>query len=205
MVPIYESDVADERWSKSEWNHYELWEKVEQRIRRHNRLWIVATALVFLGLSSVPIIMDRSPKWTTLAGLRNLGQEVNDLKREAGLRNKAYRIRFSGEGSLSYVVERTEHCTDAPSRATVEKRGSLVPEGKLAKYVLLTRARGESLKVPGLLEEFCYDPLNGSAPFVAGESVSGFGVIPAADLASGRMDRMSVLVVSGASGEVAFE
>ena len=35
MVPIYESDVAEERWSKSEWNHYELWEKVEQRVRRH--------------------------------------------------------------------------------------------------------------------------------------------------------------------------
>lgn len=48
MVPIYDSDVAEERWSKAEWRNYELWEKLEQRQIRKKRLWIMATILVFL-------------------------------------------------------------------------------------------------------------------------------------------------------------
>lgn len=205
MVPIYDSDVAEERWSRSEWNHYELWEKVEQRIRRHNRMWIAATILVFLGLSSVPIVMEQKPKWVTLASMRRLGQEINQMKREAGLNRTAYRIRFAGSGSLDYRVEQTARCDDPGSAAKTVRTGSLVSGTHAADYVLLSKKAGEEISVPGLLEEFCYDPLTGSAPFSRGESITGFGVVPAKDLTANRLDRLSVLLMSGPSAEVSFE
>lgn len=202
MVPIYDSDVAEERWSKSEWGHYELWEKVEQRVRRHNRLWIGCTAVVFLALSSIPIVMDRGPKWRTLSSMRRLGQEVNLMKREAGIRHVAYRIRFAGDGSIAYRIERVASCSD-PAAAGTLLRSDVLIHG--AGYVLVGPARGKALGIPGLLESFCYDPEQGNMEASKGDAVSGFAVIPAQDLAAGRLDRMSLLVLTGASAEVSFE
>lgn len=207
MAPIYESDVGEERWAKSQWNHYELWEKVEQRLRRHNRLWIAATAVVFVLLSSIPIVWDQSPKWHTLSITRSLGQEINRVKSLAGIEHQAYRIKFAGNGSLDYRIESAATC-DAFSRAPgtwVESGSFLPPKAKPGEYVLLSAAQGEKLSVPGLTDEFCYDPLNGSAAQSRGESIIGFGIIPSQDLSESRMDRLSVLLSSGASADVSFE
>lgn len=205
MVPIYESDVAEERWSKTEWNHYELWEKVEQRIRRYNRLWIAGTAFVFLLLSSVPIVMDQHPHWTALAATRRLGQEIDHMKKDAAMAHVPFRIRFSksGEDSVSYQVEKVDQCT-SPS-GTVVRTGSLVSGSDVSKYSLLTRQMGESLSIPGLLDEYCYDPLQGSAPAIHGDNVSGFAIAPVKDLTDKRTDRIAVLLVTGSSAELSFE
>jgi hypothetical protein len=198
MVPIYDSDLAEDRWSKAEWSHYELWEKVEQRVRRHNRLWIVATAFVFLLLSSVPILMDQRPKWKTLSALRHLGQELNWIKRQASIHRDSYRIRFANDGSSNYKIEELKNC--------FEPSGPVVRQGTLAddELVFLSPAQGQALGVPGLLNEFCYDALTGSAVAARGETVAGFGMLPVKDLHQ-RMDRLSLLLVTGPSAEISFE
>ncbi|MFL5815432.1 MAG: hypothetical protein ACJ763_17790 [Bdellovibrionia bacterium] len=205
MVPIYESDVAEERWSKTEWNHYELWEKVEQRIRRYNRLWIAATVFVFLLLSSVPIVMDQYPHWTALAATRRLGQEVDHMKREAAMAHVPYRIRFlkSDVSGVSYQVEKVDQCSSP--QGTIVRTGALVSASQVTQYMLLSRQMGESLSIPGLLEEYCYDPLRGSDPAARGENVSGFAVMPVKDLADHRADRIAVLLLTGPSAELSFE
>src|SRR5437868_6887859 len=110
MVPVHDTDIAAERWSKAEWQHYELWEKIEIRLRRRKWLWITATVSVFMGLSSIPIVLDRSPKWLTLRLSRKLAQEINWMKREAGIEQRAFRLRFVSGTTLSYVVETSAHC-----------------------------------------------------------------------------------------------
>jgi hypothetical protein len=205
MVPIYESDVAEERWSKTEWNHYELWEKVEQRIRRYNRLWIAATALVFLLLSSVPIVMDQYPHWTALAATRRLGQEIDNIKRDAAMVHVPFRLRFvksEGDG-VAYLVEKVDKC--GATMGTVVRSGSLVSANLVTKYEILTHQEGESVSIPGLLEEFCYDPLLGSDPFVRGENIAGFAIAPVKDLSTRRTDRIAVLLLTGPSAELSFE
>jgi hypothetical protein len=205
MVPIYESDVAEERWSKTEWNHYELWEKVEQRIRRYNRLWIAATAFVFLLLSSVPIVMEQYPHWTALAATRRLGQEIDHMKKDAAMAHVPFRIRFlmSEDNGVAYQVEKVEQCT-SPS-GTIVRTGALVSVSEVSKYRLLTRQMGESLNIPGLLEEYCYDPLKGSGPAAQGDNVSGFAIAPVKDLTDRRTDRIAVLLLTGPSAELSFE
>src|SRR5262245_34313847 len=103
MVPIHDTDVASERWSKAEWEHYELWEKIEQRYRRRRRLWILGTVAVFVALSSIPVIMDRWPHWASVTASRKLASEINALKRDASIEHQAFRLRFEGKGALSYT------------------------------------------------------------------------------------------------------
>lgn len=209
MVPIYESDVAPEhkeRWSEAEWKHYELWEKVELRLKRQRRLWILSTVFVFLLLSSVPIVLDQRPRWSAVSATRSLAQEINGLKRGAGLSGKAHRIRFIAPPALQYVVETAPSCGSGQWAVTAER--SLAGSGRLE---LITEEQGRSLGYGSLLSSICYDPLNGatwgigSNPSSARISAAGFGVAPVNDLTNGRTDRISFLVLTGPSAETVFD
>jgi hypothetical protein len=84
MVPIHDTDLAQERWSQTEWEHYELWEKLEAKFRRRKAVWIGAAVLLFFVLSSVPILIEHWPKWIALGANRKLSEEINRLKAIAG-------------------------------------------------------------------------------------------------------------------------
>lgn len=202
MPPIHETDVAEERWSQAEWEHYELWEKIETRMRRRKWMWIGATTALFFVLSAVPIVRDRYPKWISSVATRKLSQEINRIKREASLEHAAFRIRFE-HGTLSYVVEKSESCAQPHGQAV--RSGGLVGVSKLADYALLSPSQGSTLGIPGLVDSFCYDYLSGSDAVVRGERVVGFGVIPVKDLAEQRLERSSILLLTGPSAEVSFD
>jgi hypothetical protein len=203
MVPIHDTDVAAERWVQSEWQNYELWEKVEHRFKRKRRLWILATVIVFLGLSAIPIVMERWPKWMTRSISRNLVQEINRMKLEAGVNRAAYRFRFTTEGTLDFVVERLPQCS--ATQAEVVRSGSFAKLSSNEAYSWISPLRGAELGIPGLVKEFCYDYLTGSAAATQGDKVIGFGIVSANDLAEKRLDRLTVLLLSGPSAESAFD
>jgi len=203
MAPIYDTDLADERWTKAEWNNYEFWEKVESRRRRKNALWVFATALVFLALSSVPIVVDQKPKWLSRRAARLMGQEINRVKREASVDRAAYRIRFEGDGALSYVVEKASSCKEG--QFTPVRSGALVAPDLLSQLVVLDRGVGEQAGVPGLGRQFCYDPLQGSESGDEARSLAAFGFIPARDLSERRFDRVTVLLLNGPSADATFD
>lgn len=204
MAPIYESDVAEERYSKAEWNHYELWEKVEVRLRRIRRLWIAGTVVLFLLLSAVPIVMDLRPKWRSLLAVRELAVQINSLKREASLTRYAYRIVFSSAGNLTYTVERAESCQRP---GVMVRTGVLLGPKQAISLSLLDKDAGSApeLNLPGLVRSFCYDPMSGADFVPGGLSAAGFAVIPVNDLTGQRFDRLSLLVLSGPSAELSFE
>lgn len=208
MAPIYESDVAEERWTKAEWSHYELWERIELRIRRHKRLWIFATLIVFLALSAIPTLIEQSPKWTCLSATRRLAQEITRIKREAAIEHAPYRLHFlpssdSPENSVIYQVERVDQCDS--SSGTLIRTGSIVSTTQTNSFRLISPQTGLNLAIPGLLQDFCYDPLGGSSSFSHGEVNSGFAVIPVKDLAARRIDRLSILLLTGPTAEATFE
>jgi hypothetical protein len=208
MVPIHDTDIGEERWDKAAWESYELWEKIELRLRRRKRLWIFGTVLLFIMLSAVPIVRDRLPKWTTETAARRLAQEVNRIKRDANIDRSAYRIRFNESGSLSYQVERVKSCAEA--KGVVLRTEALLSKSKLGSYVLLTSQQGVEIGAPGLVQSFCYDYLAGSEGALNGQTIIGFGIMPAQDLSANnltapRMDRLSVLLLSGPLAEISFD
>lgn len=203
MAPIYESDVAEKRWAEGEWNNYELWEKVEVRLRRIKRLWIAGAVIVFLLISSIPIVQEQRPKWMALSASRALGEEINFVKREASLQHVAHRIRFASDGSLRFVIEKVQSCSSGV--ATEVRMGELVPEPQLSRLTLLNAEAGAKAGVPGVLTAFCYDPISGNEQAAHGDVVSGFGIIPTQDLAHNRFDRLSVLLLNGPSAEISFD
>jgi hypothetical protein len=203
MAPIYDTDLAEERFSKDEWNQYELWEKVEIRMRRRKRLWIGAACVAFVLLSSVPIVMDRLPKWKSLGASRRLAQEINRIKRDASLSHSAFRIRFAGNGSMDFVVERGPSCSGQVT--AVERSGSLMPARDSGTYELVPPAQGSELGVKGFTESICYDYLAGSDVVLRGDNLVGFGIMPVNDVTDRRMDRLAILIASGPSAEISFE
>jgi hypothetical protein len=87
----------------------------------------------------------------------------------------------------------------------VVRSGSLVSARDVSKYRFLTHQMGESLSIPGLLEQFCYDPLQGSESSNRGENIAGFAIAPVKDLTEHRADRIAVLLLMGPSAELSFE
>jgi len=203
MVPLHESDLAQDGWSKVEWENYELWEKVEVRLRRKKHLWVFVTLILFFALSSVPIVIDRWPKWTTRTIVRHLAQELNWVKREAGVHHAAYRLKLLSEGKFDFVVERLVNCDAAHGE---EVKTGLLTNGRNADhYSWITSIRGVELGIPGLVSEFCYDPLDGNSALRKGDVLAGFAVTPVRDLTEKRIDRITVLLLSGTNAEISFD
>jgi hypothetical protein len=207
MVPIHDTDLAQERWAQTEWEHYELWEKLEVKLRRRKAFWIGATVLLFFLLSSVPILIEHWPKWIALSANRNLSQQINRLKTMAGQPSdqdhRAFRLRFSADHRLSYSIEKLNTCADTAGQLV--ESGNVVRNSQLENYALLSPEEGKSMGIPGLVESICFDSLNGSEQSSKEESISGFGIISVKDLAEKRADRVSILIFKGPSAESSFE
>jgi hypothetical protein len=206
MAPIHRSDVDSERWSQDEWRNFELWEKLERLNLRRRRFWILGALLGMILLSSVPVVIDRSPKWKTLAAARRLAVQLNAVKREAAIEHVPYRLRFEGGGSTRYVVERVSSCDSAHRGG--DDFGVALWQGELAKdagsLALIAPEEGTRFGLQGLLREFCYDPLHGSAQTPATGQVAGFAIAPVKDLSSTELGRASVVLLEGALAEVTF-
>lgn len=208
MAPIHRSDVDSERWSQDEWRNFELWEKLERLNLRRRRFWVLGAFVGFLLLSSVPVAIERGPKWTTLSAARRLAVELNAVKREAAIEHVPYRLRFQPGGSTEYVVERVSHCAVAGNQRAAAEDGVVIWQGALADVsgglALIGPTEGYRFGLQGLLQEFCYDPLNGSAQTPAAGQVAGFAIAPVKDLSSIQLERASVVLLEGTLAEVTF-
>ncbi len=108
MAPIYDTDVAEKRWQDRTWTDFELWEQIELRLRRRKRLWIGFTVITFLFLCSIPVFIERGPKWASFITARRLAQEIEAIQREANQTQNAHRLRIQSGSEV--VIERAESC-----------------------------------------------------------------------------------------------
>jgi len=206
MAPIHESDVAEKRWHDAEWRNFELWEKIELRIRRARFFWILGTAVLFLFFASIPILMDRGPRWKAMGASRLLAQELNRLKLEAIESGRPTRLRFFDQVGLQFRVEEASLCSDSEDAWRLKREGSLLSSVKESERLrVLSSEVGLQLGVPGLGLSFCYDPLQGADSVSKPGGLSGIGIMPSVDLESGRADRIVILLASDQVGELAFE
>ena len=200
MAPQHESDIAKKRWEEDEWRHYELWERLEVKQRHRKWLWIAVTTLLFFILSAVPVVMEKWPKWRSVRATRELAQVLNLLKRKASTEQSPMRLKFSSPQGLDYEIEKTADCKGAVSsgKHEVYSKGHLLSEGEKDKFQILPPENATLLELPGLVNEFCYDP------FKENDQVLGFAIIPVKDLSNSRLDRYSLLILSGPSAEISF-
>lgn len=210
MVPIHDTDVAEERWSQAEWEGYELWEKIEARHKRKRRLWIFSTVMMILALSAIPMVYQKWEKWATRSLAQQLAVKLNQMKALAGIQHLPFRVRLlQGRESLDYVVEKLKACSDV--KGEVIETGSLQLTRVQNRYTWLTPEKGKLLGVPGLSSEVCYDPLLGiqasslNDQKIIDKKLVGFGILPVKDLANHEMNNLSIILLTPPQGEVTFE
>jgi hypothetical protein len=201
MCPIHETDLAEERWSQAEWEHYELWEKIEARARRIRRLWIAGAVLAFFVLSAVPVVLDRGIQWKALTASREFGQKVNSLKREAGERQQAFRIRVHPSRALALTVAWGPHC-DSPMFLDSQDLVLIESDPSRDRLAWVAAERGRELGIPGLLQEFCFDPLHGSRQTPGDGDLAAFMIGPVSDLAP---EQVASVLFHGPTAEISFE
>jgi hypothetical protein len=204
MAPIYDTDQAEDRWLKAKWDQYELWNKVELRLRRQKRLWIISTFIVFIMICSIPVFMQKWPKWVGMFAARELALLVNQIKKDAGLKHLAFEISFDFNQTLKFQIHKKNTCDEVGPGQLVQS-GYVLDELLLGSYVLIGAETGEKLGIPGLKTKFCYDPMSGSTVTSKTDDVIGFGIIPAKDLTDNRSDRVSILLLTGPNAELSFE
>lgn len=209
MVPIHESDVAENRWKDADWRQFELWERIEFRLKRKKNWTIVAVCLIFITLLSVPIYRDRLPKWTALAAMRALAVQVNQMKVDAATLGAPLRLRIedSTSGPL-YVIEKVTSCTSGVS-ATEEasavelKRGEFFKSPTVgAEYRVLGGSNSAALGLERVTQSICYDPSPSEA---VDTEMHALGILTVKDLAALRLDRIAFLNFSGLFTEIAFD
>ena len=203
MCPIHDTDSPEERWSKAEWEHYELHEKLEARARRKRR-WVIASCVaLFLVLSAVPVVLDRAPQWLALRAARELGENFSRLKREAGMRKLALRVSVDPSQILHLRVEHAETCKSERFEPDSEFE-LLQGDSRRDQLGWIDPAKGKESGIPGLLNGICFDPHLGSEATPQPTSVAGFGIAPVRELTE-TPERYSVVVLTGPSAEISFE
>lgn len=215
MVPIHDTDLAEKRWSDTEWRQFELWEKIELRVKKRRRRWMALVAVLFLILASVPTVMARWPKWASLHAVRKIAEEVNRMRMDAVILEAAFRLSLDTSPGLGFRVEMATTCNSPVQDWQVVREGSLLKSslGMLVgrKLRVLDPESGAVLGVPGLRTAVCVDAGDGSGGVqsdsvpVAGANLTGIAVIHSGDLLAKNIERISVVSLTSKDNEVDFE
>ncbi len=204
MVPIHESDVAENRWKEDDWRQFELWERIENRFRR-KRLWIIfAVSVVFVAILSIPVIRDRMPKWTALSAVHYLAVEVNKMKVDAASSGTPSRLRIeNSEAGPAYSIEKVDSCI-SPVRIEPIARGQVFQDPSVgSNYLTLEAEAANTLGLERVTQSICYDPiLDPVSDSTPGVSARAFGIITVKDLAERRLDRITFMNFSGLFAEI---
>jgi hypothetical protein len=212
MVPIHESDVAENRWKDDEWRQFELWERIELRLRRKRTSIILAVLFIFVSILAAPVIADRLPKWFALNAMRVLAVRANQMKVDAAALGVPLRLRIenSAEGP-QYVIERVDGCgsNHGFSNGIVEAKPARVWGGgplfenpeRAADFVIFEPKVATALGLERVTTDVCYDPLGTDAA----NGIQALGIMTAKDLAEKRLDRVAFLNFSGLFAEIGFD
>lgn len=204
MVPIHESDVAENRWKDSEWSAYELWEKIEVKLKKRKKWIIFFTVLLFLVLSSIPLIQDRQPKWEGLSVMRKLAIGINQAKVDASRLDYPLKLELiQNEEGIFFRVFKMTDCKSA-SGDEIRHRRILDPE-ESKKFHILTDEMSHELLIPGVVRDLCYHPIQGNEALSESLPTQAFGIIPVKDLTEKRTDRASFVYLTGNSAEISFD
>ena len=202
MAPVYDTDVSNDRWSKEQWRNYELWEKVEARLRRQRRTWVFAACAVFVGLLSVPVFVESLPHWRAIAASRLLSNEISWMKHQVALSHKAMQLRFVSD--TDYVIEMADRCRDQGMSEI--RSGKLFQNGG---FMVIRPEQAAELGLSGLVDRFCFDPYKGNAIYKQTQQAVGFALVPATDLTDRhgerRLNRVAVTLLTGPSAEISFD
>lgn len=204
MVPIHESDVAENRWKQTEWSHIEFWEKIEVKLRRRKTIIILLVITLFLFLISIPVLMDRLPKWRAYGAMRRLTVLLDQVKLQAAREGASYRVDFINQetGPVAQVFKVSD-CSKVEATSTWVYDFLIFDSPKTStQYRFLSTTEAKNLGLERVEQSFCYDSAKG---YLMDEQIHAIGLISVKDLTVQRVDRLSFVNIRGKSAEISFD
>lgn len=205
MAPIYDTDIAQQRWAQTEWQNIELWEQVQRRERRKKLLWIGFAIFLFVSFSSITIIQERYWKWKSLRAVRQLAVEVLSMKRKVAQEKKAYLLELMPDAGLGYRIRAVDSCSSQKTKEPTEPVQFIsMEETQRLQLSFLPSEQAQRMGIERVMSTICYDPIDG---FYRSEKENVFGMVvgPVKDLAEGRSDRLGTVIFEGDSAEISFD
>lgn len=205
MVPVHESDVAENRWNESEWRQFELWERIELRLRRKRTWTILGVVVVFIAILSISIFQDRMPKWRALKATRMLAVRANQMKVDAASLGVPLRLRIeNSDGGPLFIIEKVLSCVHSAEGTPQEwGRGTVFLRPEVgSRYTALTPEIAREVGLERVSQSLCYDP---TPKEELNELTQAVGILSVRDLADRRLDRASFLNFSGQFAEIDFD
>jgi hypothetical protein len=181
---------------EEEWRNFELYEKIRVRDRR-KRFWtITLTALVFLGLCSVPVIQNRLPKWQSLDAALELSLVLEHMKTRSIQEKRPVVLKFLEAGK--YKMEWVSDC-NAKESPSLEQEASWSDRSGTLKVLNAAELAQYSISLG--TDEICFDPVYGLNGVKSRLVVV---IAPVKDLSEGRLDRASYVEFEGESAKISI-
>jgi hypothetical protein len=205
MAPLHDSDIPENRWKDSEWKYFVLWEKLEHQIQKRKR-WIVGfTVLLGLGILSIPTIQSRYSKWLGLSIMRRFAVEVHRAEMESSRQRTSILVQLMKDsGAIWILSEAVGSCYDFTERREIS-RVQLSTPAQGRRFDVLTEGLAMNLSLQNLSQQFCYDPEKGQVMKSSNAPFTALGLIPVKDLSEKRLDRVTILRVTGPQASLSFE
>ena len=181
---------------EEEWRDYELYEKVRVRENRKRIILITLTALIFFGLCSVPVIEERSLKWSSLEAAQVILTEIEKVKTLAIHKKTAVKLHFFADDR--FEIDFVKDCKSEKPLERLREGRWPYKEGTL-KVLSQSESQGLSLKLA--TDEICFDPVYGLDDVKTHKVLV---IVPVKDLASQRLDRASYVILEGESAKISI-
>ena len=174
------------------------------RIRRKNKILLVVTILVSLGISSYRPIQHFSRKWKAITVARKLSEFLVQMRDQAILKQIPIEVRFVGKDKIEvYEVKNCEISDPKTDSKIFEKKLSerfsnveLVSEEfikNIAKYE------------DKVLRTYCYSPLNGFTSGAPKKEESVIFLAEKSSLEAKNLEEIAEIFVEEHSGAVSLQ
>jgi hypothetical protein len=185
----------DERLDDRNFLEGELHEKIIIRERRRKRILVSLALVLFLFLSGIPVYQERLLKWQSLEAARRIAVEIEKLKTESIQLKKPLKLTLMADGELK--VEVLSDCGSAQTEKLYNKKWR--DEGEQLSILSVDEAK--KLKLNFVVDQLCFDPVNGLAQ---SKMKKVLVVLPVKDLAESRLDRASYVEVETANARISI-
>jgi hypothetical protein len=174
------------------------------RIRRNNKILLICTIILSLGISSYKPIQHFSRKWKALTVARKLSEFLVQMRDQAILKQIPIEVRFAGKDKVEVYEVKNCNASDSKSETKIFEK-KLSEHFSNVEFVSEEFIRNIAKYEDNVLTTYCYSPLNGFSSGVQKKDESVIFLAEKSSLEAKNLEEIAEIFVEERSGEVSLQ